>query len=79
MNRQEALEWLVQNVTKWPTYIFDVETNISWDFYNSEEPNEIVFCRDEFFDGDDDLITQQQWLDATDNMPHSDCESVFNK
>lgn len=76
MNRQEALEWLVQNVTKWPTNVTMAHSGQQYDFWRTIAGG-VVFCVYDDIDCPEARITQQQWLDATDNMPHSDCESVF--
>lgn len=78
MNRQEALEWLVQNVTSWPKSIQEIKTDFSWDFWYEEDKNgfadDIVFCTIKGCDNADLFITQQQWLDATNNMQQSSVE-----
>lgn len=78
MNRERALEWLVENVTKWPADILDmINPGVDWDFYNLNHDGslDIVFA----FDGENpmtfkDHITRQDWLEATDNMENEEYE-----
>lgn len=60
MNRQEALEWLVENVAKWPTAA-KCGVLCDWGF--------VLTCgKYVVFSDENYIITQQDWLDATDTM-----------
>lgn len=74
MNRQQALEWLVENVTKWPVDIEERHTYGELDFFESTS-GDVVFSSISGWEMYPDekgtasfVITQQDWLDATDNM-----------
>lgn len=67
MNRQQALEWLVENVAKWPVDITVSHSGQQYDFWRSNI-GEVVFCSYCDIDNDEAHITQSDWLSATDNM-----------
>ena len=58
MNKQQALEWLVENVTKWPVSDSGASSPRDW-FWN--ECNGVVTLRSI---ASRECITQQDWLDA---------------
>lgn len=60
MNRQQALAWLVENVTRWPVFP-PSKRFCDWIWCWSLGGNVI-------FSDDESVITQSDWLDATDNM-----------
>lgn len=58
MNRQQALEWLVENVTKWPVSDSGTASPLDWFWHQC---NGIVTLDSV---APFDSITQQDWLDA---------------
>jgi len=71
MNRQQALEWLVENVTKWPVDPSMIYSEQPYDFWTScDERNldDVVLCKRSDIENSDNQITQQEWLDATDTL-----------
>ena len=62
MNRQQALEWLVENVVRWPVSLAGLGQMSPW-FWIAEYGDLILWNS-----GPHKSITQQDWLDATDNM-----------
>lgn len=67
MNRQQALEWLVENVTKWNEHS-PIPKGYYWITNHG-----VLFCVSKGAP-DMEVITQQDWLDATDNMEKKDDE-----
>lgn len=63
MNRQQALEWLVENVAKWPVDINYIEGVENWDFTFCRAGD--VILRDSITL---EVIAKSDWLAATDNM-----------
>lgn len=69
MNRQQALEWLVEHVTKWPCRDFDFTIRpYGWLWINPYGEHKLLQA------GTHEKITQQDWLDATDNMERKEDE-----
>lgn len=69
MNRTEALEWLVENVTKWPVDGYGMRKIPNppidlWGWLYVARGEIVLFS----FGLGDNSITQQDWLDATDNV-----------
>lgn len=59
MNREEAMAWLVENVTKWPYSVFYRPSGSGWYWYLTKD-GDSVFKSDRL----DDEITQTDWLAA---------------
>lgn len=75
MNRQQALGWLVENVTTWPVTITQL-----CDINNKKSiPESLLFEMDSVgnvvcYVANYLCITQQDWLDASDNMEKKEGE-----
>ena len=83
MNKSLALEWLVENVTKWPTASRGIKSSPDgWSW--GESPNQDIWLftdtPSQFYV--DCYIKQSEWLDGSSNEPMSRSDAfdwVYNK
>ena len=62
MNRQQALEWLVENVVKWPVVGFRKRPH-GWQWLETDGEWFLASSSNRY-----GKTTQSDWLAATDNM-----------